>query len=346
MRITAPIILIALLLALLAPARSHAMQVRRDQDCVTQPGSAALHGTIVDRETLLPLQGAEVTVRWFADARARATERRIETDRAGRFRLCDLPRNVRLELNAEFMGEESETRSVTISDDEPPPEVVHVRAPHSTLNGRVIEHDTKRGIASAAVRLGANTAPRMTATDGAFLFDKVPPGVYSLEVQHLAYMTVSDSVQVEFSSTVTATVRMAPNVIPMSPLEVSVRKTFLERVGFYLRQQRTGGTFLTRENIENMHPLQGTDVMRGVAGVRIQRGRFGNVLLGRGACPFRFVMDGARVGPGFSLDDLTPHAIEAVEVYMGPADVPIEFQGFSSDINGMCGVIVIWTRRG
>jgi hypothetical protein len=343
MRIPAPLAIIA---AILAAPTLLAAQVQRDQDCVTTAGTGAIHGTVVDRETLIPLQSAEVAVRWFASERVRASERRIETDRRGRFRLCDLPRDVRLQLHAEFMGEESEARTLSLTSSDAAPEVIHVKSPHSTLSGRVIEHETKRGIAMAAVRLGAGVAQQITSTDGTFVFDKLPPGVYPLEVQHLAFLAVIDSVHVEYMSTVTATIRMAPNVIPMSALEVSVRKAFLDRVGFYLRQERSGGSFLTRTDIENMHPLNGTDIMRRVPGVRIQRGRFGNVLLGRGACPFRYVMDGARVGPGFSLDDLTPHAIEAVEVYMGPSQVPIEFQGFSSDANGMCGVIVIWTRRG
>jgi hypothetical protein len=304
-----------------------------------------LQGTVIDRETLFPLQSAEVTVRWTSNQRGRASERNADTDLDGRFRICDLPRDTHLTLQATFFNEPSESRGVTLTAEESEPQVLHISAPHSKVTGSVIEHDTRRPVAAAAVRLANAGAPRITTGDGAFLFEKVPPGTFSIEVQHVGYTTVRDSIDVEYMSTITATIRVAATVIPLAPLEISVRKAALERVGFYTRQERSAGTFLTREDIQDMHPLYGSDVMRRVSGVRVERGRFGNVVLGRGGCPFRFVMDGTRIGSGFSLDDIPPDAFEAIEVYMGAAEVPIEFQGFSSDVNGNCGVIVIWTRR-
>jgi hypothetical protein len=59
----------------------------------------------------------------------------------------------------------------------------------------------------------------------------------------------------------------------------------------------------------------------------------------------------ARCAPEYIVDERTDNMfgpsvpirdIEAIEVYLGPSDVPGEFAGSNSG----CGVVVIWTRSG
>jgi hypothetical protein len=51
----------------------------------------------------------------------------------------------------------------------------------------------------------------------------------------------------------------------------------------------------------------------------------------------------------FGLDDIVPlEFVRAVEVYWGPFQAPMRYQGPTGDLSasgrGSCGVILIWTR--
>lgn len=46
--------------------------------------------------------------------------------------------------------------------------------------------------------------------------------------------------------------------------------------------------------------------------------------------------------PGFTIDHIPPEMIEAIEVYRGAAEIPIEYRTTGS----LCGVVLIWTRTG
>lgn len=46
--------------------------------------------------------------------------------------------------------------------------------------------------------------------------------------------------------------------------------------------------------------------------------------------------------PGFTIDHIPPEMIEAIEVYRGAAEIPIEYRTMGS----VCGVVLIWTRAG
>lgn len=322
-----------------------AESARAQANCTSKDGTGTLEGTVLDRETSIPLQSAEVTVRWFPSGRSRAESLEAHTDRAGRYRVCNVPLQMNLTVQARFYGEGGESKPTVLRDANVVTLPLTVQATYSTVMGRVVEASGNKPIGSASVTLGSHVAAQITRPDGTFRFERIPPGVYPLGVEHVAYTELDDSLDVQALSSINATIRMAPNVIPIDPIEVSVRVHALERVGFYTRKDRSPGTFITRRQIEAMMPHIGSDVLRRVAGVRLERGRFGNVAIGRGGCPFRFIMDGARIGPSFSMDDVLPNSIEAIEVYMGASEVPIEFQGFASDASGTCGVIVIWTRH-
>jgi len=59
-------------------------------------------------------------------------------------------------------------------------------------------------------------------------------------------------------------------------------------------------------------------------------------------CPMLVFLDGAQLGVSSTIDiDLLPiDAIEAVETYSRPTQIPVEFSGNGAD----CGVIALWTR--
>jgi outer membrane receptor for monomeric catechols len=57
-------------------------------------------------------------------------------------------------------------------------------------------------------------------------------------------------------------------------------------------------------------------------------------------CHAFFFVDGMPQGTG--LQPLSTYDVEAVEVYVGPSQVPAQYTVMGS----MCGVVLIWTRTG
>ena len=59
-------------------------------------------------------------------------------------------------------------------------------------------------------------------------------------------------------------------------------------------------------------------------------------------CVFQVIVDGVQVEWGFNMDQLNRDDIHGIEVYPGPATIPVEFASMRRD--AMCGIIAIWTK--
>jgi hypothetical protein len=144
------------------------------------------------------------------------------------------------------------------------------------------------------------------------------------------------------------TIPMAVAAVELAPIVVTARVKGLEQVGFYERRQSGQGSFLTREEINNMRGIAlPSDLLRGFNGVNLARrgnGR-GYRVVGRNQCPYRYYVDGVRIGPYFDFDDLEWHWIDAVEVYNGLGQIPARFQDAEPVNVRSCGVVVVWTRQ-
>jgi hypothetical protein len=109
--------------------------------------------------------------------------------------------------------------------------------------------------------------------------------------------------------------------------------------------------FFDRSDIERRRPHKLTDLLRTVAGFRVQTTltRWGyqstptmeRVTSGDIGCPVDFYVNGHEYTPtSMGIDADVPAAqIEAIEVYK-PSQIPAQFFGRHS----RCGAIVIWTR--
>lgn len=181
------------------------------------------------------------------------------------------------------------------------------------------------------------------------------------------------SVDLELRLSVQA-VALAPLLITAQ--QERARLPRLERVGFYRRQEQGMGEFFERGDIDRQRPVQMSVLVSQVPGVLIaSTGTFspGDVVMMRGSpCLPSIWLDGRLARPGSRLenetarltarleppplsprgfgsrrpaptafDDLvTPHEVEAVEVYRGPSEVPAIFAGSG----GSCGAVVVWTQ--
>ena len=122
------------------------------------------------------------------------------------------------------------------------------------------------------------------------------------------------------------------------------------------RRSRGGGVFIERADIERRNPRVLSDLLRGVAGMRVQQGpeglRYVSFHFRRlsqnvepqaaGLCDMMIYIDGQPFLGNASAADARVRVSEVagIEVYTSAASVPREFAGATA----ACGVIVIWLR--
>ena len=122
--------------------------------------------------------------------------------------------------------------------------------------------------------------------------------------------------------------------------------------------------FITPYDIENSLAFATADLFRGIPGVSVigaggggilsYQGDIVQMLSATGYCTPTIYLDGLRLSPSVtstnSLEGLVPlNAIDAAEIYRRPSEVPIEYAGTgvqsSTGDFGVCGVLVLWTKR-
>jgi hypothetical protein len=303
-----------------------------------RPGRGAVYGEAQDSATSLPVQDQKVHLVWADNGRRRTQEQ--QTDRWGRFRFCDATTG---ELRLEALGE---VQSVALEAGESRYVVLRLSAPKSSIGGRVLDDAGGRGVADVELRVRGSPVVTVTRADGTFQLPDLPGGMHRLSVSHVAYQGREDSLLVLPSTRLQLTIRLSQSVVALKPIEVQVRSVVLERAGYYDRKERGNGAYLTRYDWQRRMPRSPSDLMRMVAGVRVVplRAGVGSAVLDRSNCAFRYVVDGARIGSTFNLDDMPIEWLEAIEVYKGPSEVPAQFSFPPTQARANCGVIVIWTR--
>ena len=309
------------------------------QTCTSQPQLGTIAGMVTDSTTQLPLAEAEVTIAW------EGTRREVKTDSAGTFQVCDVAPATLVQLNGEFYRQKTSAAPVELAAGERRDVDMRIDAPHARVDGRVVEQNSGRSIVAAAIVFGVAGPSQVSDDNGRFQVE-LPPGRFPVQITHVAYTGINDSLGVEIGTISKVTVNMLPNVIPLDAIEVEVRSLRLERTGFYDRQARGHGSFMARRDFGSRQPHSASDILRIQPGIRIVPSRFGtsSVVVGRGNCPFRYFVDGVRIGETFQIDDIPADWIEAIEIYRGASTVPVQFRLPPSEINANCGIIAIWTR--
>lgn len=223
------------------------------------------------------------------------------------------------------------------------------RQGRASVVGEIVEYETGRVLEGATVLLLAPAGGRARSeaarsdSAGTFRFPDLVPGDYFITVALLGFGTVTDTLEIARDSDVELLVPLSIAPITLEPIVVQVSSRPIGPLREFERRRRsTNGTFFTREDIEEAHVAEFTDLVRTLGGVRlVSAGAFRTRLVFRGGCSPDFWLDGIPV-PGGTLDldsYVHPQDLEAVEIYRG-ADVPVQF-----GVN-VCAVIVAWTRRG
>ncbi len=305
-------------------------------------------GRVADADTGEPLPGAVVNVREL-DVRAVA-------DAEGRVDLGSLPRGT-YRISARHLGYDSFDGDLPVPwDSEFLVLMERAGDGEAPTVGRVFGRVTQangEGLSDVEVTLLAKTPIRViTDAEGRFTIPGLDPGDVDIRFSRLGFETRTTSLTVEVGRTVEVYATMAPQAIELEPIEVTVGSVYLDRTGFYTRARTVGGgTTFTRAEVARIQPFTVADLLSRAPGVSIGRTAKGSEVLGHRArgrgdgCILRPFLDGVPTFDTWSVDELHPNDIDAIEVYQG-ASIPTEYRlRASPEDRDACGVVLIWTRH-
>jgi hypothetical protein len=129
----------------------------------------------------------------------------------------------------------------------------------SSVRGTVLEHETGAPLSGATASLAS------TSTEGADPVTR-PAGSYSLSVTRIGYHDLLDTLEVEPDAEIRLVVELSPSPIELAAVVVVVRRSPM-MAGFEARRRRAqGGTFITRDEIEEANPSTWRSVSEAAAG--------------------------------------------------------------------------------
>jgi hypothetical protein len=225
------------------------------------------------------------------------------------------------------------------------------------LRGMVRDGVTHAPLGDVAVRTGDGDAT--TNSRGEFRIDVRAVGRVTVLLRRLGYDSLSMDVVVASASEEPYVFDMQRTAQPLDTVAVATRATSWspKLEGFEHRLARhNGGTFFTRDDIDQRRPIVVSELVRrspavrivDSMGVRLFASSRGSKLVdgprGRRSVPciMRVGVDGQIMEWGFPADQIAPSEIYGVEVYSGPASIPREYASQIGD--GFCGLVMIWTR--
>lgn len=221
----------------------------------------------------------------------------------------------------------------------------------SVLRGRVVTDDSIPSSIPGVELLVEGTSHRATTdTAGRFSLQGIPNGVGFATVRKIGYRPIRLRTIVIAEDTLEIEIRMRQAAFELEPLEVVARYVPPRMFGYADRRLAGFGSFIDPDQLRASEHRRFVDLLRAIRGIRVtpSRGSRYIAISSRGNCLMSVWLDGIRIyvtgDPGgppdlnqFSVTDL-----EAVEIYRGSGELPMELAGSGSP----CGALVLWTRRG
>ena len=200
----------------------------------------------------------------------------------------------------------------------------------------------------AEITVDAASVRTFSDQQGVFHLGGVPYGTRTLIVRRLGFAPDKTSVDVAAVGEATVSIRLKPIAATLPPIVVRPsRMSYTGRLaGYYERlEKRTGGVFITRDQIDREQPRMLGQLLQHVPGVTAIRGRSGITgirLRGRNCWPLVWI-DGTPMPSGeVDLDSFSPTSIHGIELYLGSTTAPARYT-YTRDVSS-CGTILIWSR--
>lgn len=232
----------------------------------------------------------------------------------------------------------------------------------------VVDSASGQPVEAAEVSSRRASVLLLTGTDGLARFQLAAPGVDTIRVRRMGYMPLAYALATVPRGSTELEFDLQPVALTLTGVEVVA--TQLQRLviaGFYDRQARYKGVFITPEELDAMNATKTSDVLMYAPGVRLSQHGTGSrtVRLRRaGDCPPLVYVDGrqfmveretspmrrvvrgvVRTMPlsaepfGEGIDRVPATALAAVEIYSSAAQIPPQY----NTGGGACGVILFWT---
>jgi len=213
-----------------------------------------------------------------------------------------------------------------------------------SISGTTVDAQTGAPIAGASITIPLLSRAVISDQGGNFLHSPLEAGSYVVQVHAVGYIPSAKAFDLTTGQSVRHVFQLT-TVPPVLP-EVVVSGRSGSVVGhrfedFDRRRASKRGQFLTRAEIEARHPVNLSDLLQTMRGIRTECVGFTCLVeTARSAhgCQPAYFVDGrmsTTFGPSTPVRD-----IEGIEVYLGPSEPPAEYLGPDSG----CGVIGIWTK--
>ncbi len=300
------------------------------------------------------------------------------SDVAGFWRACGVPRD--MPLNVAIATDSGTDKRVIRLEGRPfamvdlvqhPPILVSsdidltLKRSVTTLVEIAVTDERGAPVPEAAIEVRAYRHPTrivVTNTNGIALMPDVPVGRVVVMARRIGFKQGQITAVVENTERVRLPIQLSIARAPMldTMRVVGVRQALARHDAFEARRQAGSATVsITREEIRKRNPVQVWEMLTNVPGVTVSD-RDNQVVatssraliqnFQNGPCFLKVVVDGVMINrlqapgtAGFDLRQLPhPDSIHGVEVFNGPASIPLEYGGARDET--WCGLIAIWTR--
>jgi len=224
------------------------------------------------------------------------------------------------------------------------------------VRGRIVDGTNQHAISAASISVVGELVTARSDDSGAFALQLHRPGTIVMTVRRLGYRSQTWSFAMTAADTADATLSIQPAATELDTMSVNAVVPVSAHVADFerRRQQKNAGVFITRDQIDAEHSVTTSDLLRRVPSVDVRQKDMRTVIVShRGTvsalitpdlCVIPLGRDGLILGPNYNVNDIPANEIYGIEVYGGPATVPVEYR--TSLPNGFCGLVMVWTRSG
>jgi hypothetical protein len=186
-----------------------------------------------------------------------------------------------------------------------------------------------------------------TGANGKFQITAIPAGSRILQLKRLGYAPLHSWITVNEGDTLRLSFVLQSSVTTLAPTVVIGERTSERLLEFDARRRAGFGHFLTEDEIRAKHAAFAGQLLLSIPELLVRSMPHGQVALNMrgGACEYEVFLDGQPLPSPTNLDDLPrPDDLAAIEVYSGPATVPLQYKRPGGGAS--CGVILVWTKTG
>jgi len=221
----------------------------------------------------------------------------------------------------------------------------------ATFKLHVTDFDTGIVLQYADVVIRDTGISGSTDHNGVVELAGIPAGVHVIEISCENYESDVLVVTFEPGDVKEGDLRLLKAAIELDGIEVVDERVIgaLERRGFYEREERGMGRYLSKAKMEERGSVLLSEAVRTLPGVSVIIYEGSTVAVSRrrgNTCPLRIYLDGMEMygfqsdlGPIVDLDTVPLEEVAGVEVYIGLSETPIEYSRYNQ-----CGVMLIWSR--